>query len=108
MLPFNKSSSELSVEEGCILWGNRVIVPTKGQGRVLHQLHEQHPGISRMKSIARRVVWWPGLDKDIEKTVKECPESKHDQNTPPLAPLHPWEWRTNPGHVYMSTMQDHS
>ena len=96
LLPFNQRSRELSVQEGCVLWGNRVIVPKKGQERVLHQLHEGHPGISRMKAIARSVVWWPGLDKNIEQTVKECPECQQHQNTPPLAPLHPWEWPHQP------------
>ena len=54
--------------------GNRVIVPKKGQERVLQQLHEGHPGITRMKAIAQSVVWWPGIDKTIEQAVKECPQ----------------------------------
>ena len=38
MKQFNRRSSELSVENGCVLWGNRVIIPRKGQNRVLRQL----------------------------------------------------------------------
>ena len=26
------------------------------------ELHETHPGISRMKSLARQYVRWPGMD----------------------------------------------
>ena len=37
--------------------GTRVIIPSRGQERVLELLHESHPGIVKMKSIARRVCW---------------------------------------------------
>ena len=50
---------ELSLHEGCILWGNRVVIPTHGREYVLRELHGGHPGMSRMKAIARTLVWWP-------------------------------------------------
>ena len=31
-----------------------------------------HPGISRMKSISCRYVWWQGLEADIEVVAKSC------------------------------------
>ena len=39
---------ELSAYEGCLLWGSRVIIPKPDQ-----ELYEGHPGITRMKSLAR-------------------------------------------------------
>ena len=96
MKPFNRRSSELSVQNGCLLWGSRVVVPKKGEQLVLQLLHEGHPGISRMKAIARNIVWWPGIDHDIEKVVKECTQCQQHQKTPALAPLHPWEWPDQP------------
>ena len=50
--PFTHRRNELSVEDGCILWGNRVVVPAVGRARVMEELHSGHPGISRMKSLA--------------------------------------------------------
>ena len=62
----------------------------------MEQLHDCHPGMSRMKNLARSFVWWPGIDKDIEETVKTCAPCQKARNLPPTAPLQPWEWQTRP------------
>ena len=94
--PYSSRRLELSCYEGCILWGTRVVVPPPGRDAVLHELHEGHPGITRMKALARMYVWWPGITADIEKSVRLCPECQQVQSSPPLAPLHPWKWPTRP------------
>ncbi|XP_062501354.1 uncharacterized protein K02A2.6-like [Corticium candelabrum] len=81
---------ELSVLGGCVLWGSRVIIPQKAWPRVLEKLHVAHPGVSRMKSLARSYIWWPGLDADIEKIAKSCGTCQEHQRSPPKAPLHSW------------------
>ena len=50
--PYIRRKDELSTEVGCVLWGSRVIIPTKGRRRALDMLHEAHPGIVRMRSLA--------------------------------------------------------
>ena len=49
-----------------------------------------------MKSFARMYVWWPGINKDIEKSVRQCDACREVQLTPPAAPLNPWKWPTQP------------
>ena len=62
---FFTKKHELSIEQGCLMWGNRVVIPPKFQGRVLKILHDAHVGIVRMKLLARRYVYWPSIDHDI-------------------------------------------
>ena len=88
--------AELSVQDGCILWGNRVIIPQPGRERVLQALHESHPGIARMKSFARAFAWWPNMDIDIELMVKRCENCQQTQAMPAKEPLHPWSWPNRP------------
>ena len=49
-----------------------------------------------MKSLARKFQWWPGMDRQIEETVKACLESQQSQSAPPVAPLCSWQWPIRP------------
>ena len=40
--------------------------------KILHELHESHPGVVKMKSMAKSYVWWPSIDHDIENLAKSC------------------------------------
>ncbi|KAI2645108.1 hypothetical protein H4Q32_029747 [Labeo rohita] len=44
-----------------------------------------------MKGLARSYVWWPQMDVAVEGLVKACARCQESRNTPPCAPLHPWE-----------------
>ena len=60
MKPFQQRRDEFSVQDECILWGSRVVIPPPGRPKVIDKLHAGHPGISWMKSLARSYVWWSG------------------------------------------------
>lgn len=94
---YHRKRDELSVEQGCVLWGTRVIAPAKLRAAVLKEIHSGHPGIVKMKAIARQYVWWPHVDMDIEKVCKGCETCQLEQNMPRKEPLHPWEF---PGDVW--------
>ena len=94
--PFWLHASELSVENDIVLWGVRVVIPTKLRSKVLNELHENHPGISKMKALARSHVWWPKIDNDIENLVSACVACQSVKSAPPLTPLQPWPWPTRP------------
>uniref|UniRef100_A0A5S6QND2 RNA-directed DNA polymerase n=1 Tax=Trichuris muris TaxID=70415 RepID=A0A5S6QND2_TRIMR len=85
---YNRRQS-LSVVDGCLLFADRVVVPNCLQGQVTSQLHSEHPGIVRMKALARSVVYWPGLDQQIENIVRQCSAcamvAKLPAKTPPCS-----------------------
>ncbi|XP_059420209.1 uncharacterized protein K02A2.6-like [Carassius carassius] len=94
--PYSQIKLELSVKDGCVLWGARVVIPQRSREAILKQLHHTHPGISRIKGLARSYVWWPGMDSEIEKEVQSCHTCQESRNPPAGAPLHPWEWPETP------------
>ena len=61
MVPFKNKRGELTTQQGCVLWGTRVVVPPSLQEKLLHERHETHPGISRVKAISRSYYGGPIL-----------------------------------------------
>ena len=72
-----------------------MVVPLQGRQAILQELHEGHPGMTRMKALARMYVRWPGLDSDIEKSVQQCVPCQQRQPDPPATPQ-PWSWPSRP------------
>lgn len=83
--------SEYTIDGGVLFRGQRAIIPTKLQPYVLKELHSTHLGITKMKQLARRYVYWKSIDKDIENLVRCCQSCAAVRSSPPKAELHPWE-----------------
>ena len=98
LTPYVRRRDELSIQDGCVLWGSRVVVPPKLRSRLLEELHMGHSGSTRMKELARSYVWWPNLDSDLEGVTNSCSECLSLRSVPSKAELHPWEWPTHPWH----------
>ena len=94
--PYFNRRTELILHDGCIMWGSRVVVPPQGRNYLIEELHDTHPGISRMKALARSFVWWPAIDKDLEARVRQCDSCQLHRKSPPMTCLHPWEWPQEP------------
>ena len=94
--PYWTRHEALTVEQNVLMWGIRVIVPKRLQNQVLQEIHTSHPGVARMKAIARSYIWWPGLDAQLEKLANSCAACQETKNTPPKVPLHPWQWPSKP------------
>ena len=119
--PYYKRQHELSLLQGCVMWGTRVVIPPKFRTTVLEELHVGHVGMVKMKGIARSFIWWPGINGVIEQLARSCPDCACIQNTPVKSPLHPWIWPAKPwqrihvdfagpfcGHMYFVVVDAHS
>ena len=96
--PFYSKRLELSVQDDCLLWGNRVVIPVDLRPKILHELHSCHVGICKMKELARSYFWWPSMDMDIETLVNSCADCLSVRPDPKRADLHPWDWPERPWH----------
>ena len=92
----HRRKTELSTEQGCLIWGNRVVIPRKLRQSVLDMLHLTHSGICGMKTLARSYVWWPNLNQDIENLVKTCVNCNRFGKSAPVLVDHPWCRPTGP------------
>ena len=78
-----KEELTVCVTAQIIIRRTRIAVPRKLQERVVNLAHEGHQGVVKTKSLLREKVWFPGIDKLVEKKVESCcaclistPESK--------------------------------
>ena len=55
--------------EQLIMRGNKVVMPEKLWNQTIKLAHEGHQGMVRTKSRLREKVWWPNLDKQVEKLI---------------------------------------
>ena len=61
----------------------------------LTELHDGHPGMAKMKGLARMYVWWPGISAEIEAIVRQCHACQLQQSDPALA--------STPGRIFAFT-----
>ena len=73
--PFYSRKHQLSTDQGCLVWGMRVVVPTSLQTRMLGELHFTHPGIVKIKLLARSYVWWHTIMTACDLTIS-IPKTK--------------------------------
>ena len=71
---------ELSVIDGVIYKSERLVIPASMQKGILKQLHKSHLGVEKTNWRARSAVYWPEMNKEIEKAVGQCIACKEIQN----------------------------
>lgn len=89
---FANKKNELTLENDCLFWGYRIVIPETLRPTILKELHLSHMGVVKIKMFARSYVWWPGIDNDIETLVKTCKVCSEMQKNPGKTILTPWPW----------------
>lgn len=72
LIPYYEKRDVLTLEQGILIFGSRIIIPSSVRNFVIQKLDSTHPGINAVKSLAWNTVWWPGCDLDIETFIKNC------------------------------------
>ena len=70
--PFWNYRDEITVVDDLLFKGQRLIIPTGLQSKVLKRIHAGHLGMDRCKGRAREYVFWPQINAQIEGTVSNC------------------------------------
>ena len=97
MKPYWAVRNALTVNQGLLLYNCRIVVPVSLQNETLGKIHQGHQGIERCRLLAQNSVWWPGLYRDIQETVRKCSvcAKLHTPSKEPLMPSvlpeRPWQ-----------------
>ena len=87
---------ELSTIGRLVLRGIRIVIPKSLRTKCIELAHEGHIGIVGTKKNLRTKVWWPKMDKDVEKFVKSCYGCQLVSQSPRPEPLKPTELPAGP------------
>ena len=63
---------EMSVQNGLIFKGDRIVVPVSMQSSIKERLHASHIGIQGCLRRARETVYWPNMNTDLEDYISRC------------------------------------
>ena len=88
---------DLSVQQGLLMYRDRLVIPATLRKDILRRLHAGHQGIVKTRALARASVWWPGLSTEINSLIDSCPtclkerRSKITPMIPTPVPDYPWQ-----------------
>ncbi|XP_016664851.1 uncharacterized protein K02A2.6-like [Acyrthosiphon pisum] len=89
--PYAIRKEEICIDKDILMWGYRILIPKILRKNLLKEVHSTHMGMSKMKTLCRSYMWWPGLDKDIENWVQSCDACLQSRSEPILAEPKKWE-----------------
>ena len=79
---YKRLRDELSVYDGIVLRGTRIIIPTELQSKAVDLAHVGHQGIVKTKRLLREKIWFPAIDILAERRVRSCLACQATTSTP--------------------------
>ena len=71
--PFWTFCEELTIEDGLVLKGTRIVIPSKKQDDTLKRIHKGHLGLTKyMQAASKESVYRPGLNEQLEQLILNC------------------------------------
>ena len=72
LLPYFSYRDELTTQDGIVLRGDRVTIPSSMRPEMIEKVHAGHLGINSCLRRARDLIFWPGMSKEIRQYVESC------------------------------------
>ena len=76
-------------------WGKieQLVLPSTLRPDVLIEMHDKmgHQGVERTTSLLRQRVYWPGMTKDVQRYIEQCPRCQLNKKSavkPPMQHIH--------------------
>ncbi len=91
-----RHKDSLFIQDGVVMFQDRVIVPLSLRPVVLDSLHSAHQGVSAMQLRAQSIVFWPGMTQDIADKRNRCRECNRNAPSQPATPSQPADPPTCP------------
>ena len=87
---FYRVMAELCVtEDGKVIRGSRIVLPTNLQDRAVKTAHEGHQGRTKTKALMRTKVWFSTMD--IKVLIDQCPPCQLSEVVHTTQPMQPSE-----------------
>ena len=108
----------LSVEDGLVFAGNRLVIPRSFRSEYLVRVHASHLGVTKSQLRAKESIYWPNMLSEIEDHIGDCVtclKNAKSQTKEPMKchelPSQPWEVLSTDlfdlnGHTYIAVV-DH-
>ena len=72
LTPYFSFKDELTVQDGLIFKGDRVLVPQSLRKEMMQAIHATHSGIEGCLKRSRECLFWPGMTADIKNLISSC------------------------------------
>ena len=96
--PFFKYRDEMTLQNGLIFKGTKIVVPESLQRCMLEETHKSHQGLQACLRRAREVFFWPRMSAQLKDLIDKCsicqsvkPEQASEPLQPHPVPDRPWQ-----------------
>ena len=67
--PFKKILEEMSIENGIILRGEKVVIPEELQKEIIQIAHETHVGRLKTAALIKETMWFPAIERKVNEEL---------------------------------------
>ena len=85
--PYFTYREELTILDGLLVKGSRIVIPTEMRHACLETLHTPHLGLQKTLLRACSSVFWPGMNANIKAQISNCSACQKFQTKQPAETL---------------------